>query len=148
MPEIDRFEFQGLDKLLQRINETDPKKKVAVLRKSARKAMEPVKRDMIRGANIREGDLRASIDMRARTGSRRSRNRVLTISVGPYKKKGRGKAGKQLERVNAKAIAQEYGTVKQSPEPFIRPALERNRFRVLKNLTRDIKEIWEKNRKK
>lgn len=145
---VDKFEVKGLDKLLKRIEETDPKKKVAVLRKAARKAMLPVKNDMISGANIDEGDLRASIDMRARTGSRRSRKRLLTIAVGPVKKRGSGKAGKTFNRINAKAIAQEYGTARQAAKPFIRPALEKNKRRVLNELKREVKKMWEKGAKK
>ncbi len=144
---VDKFEIKGLDQLLKSIEEKEPKKKVAVLRKAARSAMQRVKVDMIAGANINEGDLRESIDLRARTGSRSDKARVLTISCGPVKKKGRGKGGKDLKRINAKAIAQEYGTAKQQADPFIRPALEKNKRRVLEDLKKDLKKILESRRK-
>jgi len=142
----DNFTIDGLDKLIEQLEASDPMKKVAELRKHARRAMKPVLDHMKANANVKDGDLRESIVMRARVGSRSDRGRVLTISVGPLTSKSKGK---ELNRIASKAGAQEYGTSAhgQKAEPFIRPALEANKRSVVENLVAGVKAEYEKRQK-
>jgi HK97 gp10 family phage protein len=59
---------------------------------------------------------------------------VVTIRVGPSKEH------------TMKALAQEFGTVKQVANPFMRPALDFNREKVLRILTVSLREGIENNR--
>ncbi|EPW7184187.1 TPA: HK97-gp10 family putative phage morphogenesis protein, partial [Klebsiella pneumoniae] len=54
-------------------------------------------------------------------------NAVVTLRVGPSKQH------------HMKALAQEFGTVKQVADPFIRPALDYNLQTVLRVLTVEIR---------
>ncbi len=134
------IEVEGLSELHSRLKSLDPKKRVAEIRKAARKAMKPVVNSMKEGASEDTGDLKSSIAMRARTGSRSDSNRLLTISAGPIKKAVKADGEKhKLTGVNQKAIAQEYGNAKQTAKPFIRPALDNNKNTVLDILKDELK---------
>lgn len=139
------FSVDGLDELNRKLLQLDAKTGVATLRKAARKAMKPVEQAMREGAREDSGALKESIGMRARAGSRSDRRRVVTIAVGPVKKSaGRGESKRELENINQKAIAQEYGNAKQSAKPFIRPALDNNKNDVLDTLKTEFKNELER----
>jgi HK97 gp10 family phage protein len=70
--------------------------------------------------------MRESIKIRSSTRKSRG-NTVVTLRVGPSKKH------------HMKALAQEFGTVKQVADPFIRPALDYNVQTVLRVLTVEIR---------
>lgn len=141
----DSFHVAGLDDLNRKLRQLGAKTGVAVLRKAARKAMKPVEDAMRQGAREDTGSLKASIGMRARAGSRSSRSRAVTISVGPLKKsRGSGDGKQALNNINNKAISQEYGNAKQSAKPFIRPALDNNKSAILDTLKDEFKKELER----
>ena len=59
---------------------------------------------------------------------------MVTVRVGPSKEH------------TMKALAQEFGTVKQVADPFMRPALDFNRAKILRVLSVRIREGIENNR--
>ncbi|PHM36479.1 HK97-gp10 family putative phage morphogenesis protein [Xenorhabdus innexi] len=112
--------LQGLDRDLQ----------THILRKAGKVAMAIVKEDMAAHAGYNrknEGShLREAIQIRS-TKSKKYPGGVM-ITVGPTKPH------------RMKALAQEMGTIKQVPNPFIRPALDYNKTAVLKVLAQEIRD--------
>jgi len=128
------------------INRLDVNVGLKLMRKAGREAARPMVTLMKAGANVsttasssytaesRE-HMRDSIKITTSSGSRSSASRFLKISVGP--------SGKHTQ----KAVAQEFGTAKQSAQPFVKPAGKQARGlqqrilirainRELKNVTR------------
>ncbi|EBR9060006.1 hypothetical protein DPC23_25170, partial [Salmonella enterica subsp. enterica serovar Koketime] len=101
-----------------------------VLRDAGREALKVVEEDMKQHAGYDETStaqhMRDSIKIR--NSNRKSRgSTVVTLRVGPSKQH------------YMKALAQEFGTVKQVAEPFIRPALDYNVQTVLRVLAVEIR---------
>lgn len=141
------FFIDGLKDLVKDLEDIDPKNRVKEIRAAARLAVQPIIEYQKANANFNLGDLEASINVAFRVGSRSDPARVLTARVGPMKKtSGRGDDKHDLIRINAKAIAQEYGNVKQVPIPFIRPSLENNKDRVMTIFKTELKRIVETRR--
>lgn len=132
MQEISNFEVEGLADLDKALEQVGYQIGLKVMRAAGRKAMKPVEVAMIAGANEATGDLKASINTTS-SKPKSSRNGVTVFTnVGPGRKKAaKSQGGRTLSRVNAKAIAQEYGTARQKAEPFMRPALANNAQKVL-----------------
>ncbi|PHM64749.1 HK97-gp10 family putative phage morphogenesis protein [Xenorhabdus sp. KJ12.1] len=112
-------QLQALDTALQ----TD------IMRKAGKKAMQIVQEDMQAHAGYNKkshtAHLRDNILIRT-TKSKKYPGGVM-VTVGPAK----------AHRI--KALAQEMGTIKQVPSPFIRPALDYNKTAVIKVLAREIR---------
>lgn len=136
------FHIDGLDGLLVKMEQLDRAVGAKVLRDAGKDAMKPVMAAMIDKAHVgteetaniegyQGGDLRDSIGMRARIGSGRTRERVVTIRVGVLKKRHRGRA---LSNVTQKALGQEYGNENFKADPFIRPSMDQRKVSVLNNL--------------
>lgn len=134
-----RTEVKGLQELEKALVGLGEKVAVKVLRDAGSEAMAIVAEDMRQhsGFNVK------SEAEHMRDGiTTRSRNRmndqkwptVITLRVGPSK----------AHRM--KALAQEFGTVKQVAKPFMRPALDYNRAKILRILTTRIREGIENNR--
>lgn len=105
----------------------DKKVGVTLLRDAGREAMKVVMEDMQRNAGYDEESpgphMRDSIKVRSTNVGDKSRySTIVTIRVGPSKAN------------HMKALAQEFGTVKQVADPFIRPALDYNVQSVLRVL--------------
>ena len=121
-----KFEVQGLAELEKKLVKVGAEMGYPALRKASRAAMKPVKEQMQQNAPVDndpsrpdEPHMRDKISMTVRKkGSRRSKSTAATTKVGP------AKAHSQ------KAIAAEYGTIKQVAKPFIRPSLFDNRHKV------------------
>ncbi len=112
----------------------DIEKKVGVklLRDAGRKALAVVEQDMKQHAGYDATSaaehMRDSIKIRSTNVATTSTyNTIVTLRVGPSKAH------------HMKAIAQEYGTVKQVAEPFVRPALDYNVNKVLRVLATEIR---------
>lgn len=123
---LDRWDVSGLRELDAKLAEiADQKTQLRVLRKAGREAMTGVALTMAMGSGFdtdnRGGEhMRDSIRIIAKKQDRRGgRNNAVAVRVGPARKHSQ------------KAIAQEYGTEKQSADPFIRPALYNNRHRIV-----------------
>ncbi|WP_426575989.1 HK97-gp10 family putative phage morphogenesis protein [Xenorhabdus stockiae] len=118
----------GLEALGRKLQELEVDFQTKVLRQAGKTAMEIVQEDMQAHAGYdsksKEPHLRDNIKTRS-TKSKKYPGGVM-ITVGPTK----------AHRM--KALAQEMGTIKQVPSPFIRPALDYNKQAVLTALAREI----------
>ncbi|EAR6915335.1 hypothetical protein EWR41_23815 [Salmonella enterica] len=125
-----KMEVTGLDDLERQLMALGEKVGTKVLRDAGREALKVVEEDMKQHAGYDETStaqhMRDSIKIR--NSSRKSRgSTVVTLRVGPSKQH------------YMKALAQEFGTVKQVAEPFIRPALDYNVQTVLRVLAVEIR---------
>ncbi|EBX2791345.1 hypothetical protein BZQ32_22365 [Salmonella enterica subsp. enterica serovar Enteritidis] len=125
-----KMEVTGLDELERQLMALGEKVGTKVLRDAGREALKVVEEDMKQHAGYDETStaqhMRDSIKIR--NSNRKSRgSTVVTLRVGPSKKH------------YMKALAQEFGTVKQVAEPFIRPALDYNVQTVLRVLAVEIR---------
>lgn len=124
------MEVTGLDDLERQLMALGEKVGTKVLRDAGREALKVVEEDMKQHAGYDETStaqhMRDSIKIR--NSNRKSRgSTVVTLRVGPRKQH------------YMKALAQEFGTVKQVAEPFIRPALDYNVQTVLRVLAVEIR---------
>lgn len=113
-------------------------KAVKVMRNAGREALAPVLDDMKAHAGF--DDASAGEHMRdtikIRSTSRMNDDKyltVITLRVGPSKKH------------HMKALAQEFGTIKQVAAPFIRPAMDYNKSRILRVLAVELRAGIEQN---
>ncbi|HAU6791066.1 TPA: hypothetical protein JEL93_003989 [Salmonella enterica subsp. enterica serovar Taiping] len=125
-----KMEVTGLDELERQLMVLGEKVGTKVLRDAGREALKVVEEDMKQHAGYDETStaqhMRDSIKIR--NSNRKSRgSTVVTLRVGPSKQH------------YMKALAQEFGTVKQVAEPFIRPALDYNVQTVLRVLAVEIR---------
>ncbi|EBS3130334.1 hypothetical protein E1K50_24220 [Salmonella enterica subsp. enterica serovar Java] len=125
-----KMEVTGLDDLERQLMALGEKVGTKVLRDAGREALKVVEEDMKQHAGYDEistaQHMRDSIKIR--NSNRKSRgSTVVTLRVGPSKQH------------YMKALAQEFGTVKQVAEPFIRPALDYNVQTVLRVLAVEIR---------
>ncbi|HFF8971265.1 HK97-gp10 family putative phage morphogenesis protein [Serratia bockelmannii] len=121
----------GLDSLERQLKAMGDEA-VKVLRDAGRAALEPVLEDMKQHAGFDESSTGPHMrdDIKIRSTSRMNDPRYLTVmtfKVGPSKSH------------HMKALAQEFGTVKQVAAPFIRPALDYNKTRVLRILAAELR---------
>lgn len=134
-----RMEVQGLQELERQLQAMGEKVAGKVLAAAGKEAMEIVREDMQQHAGYDESSngphMRDSIKVSSRNRMKDERwLTVVTIRVGPSKEH------------TMKALAQEFGTVKQVADPFMRPALDYNRAKVLRILAVRLREDIENNR--
>ncbi|UCQ12241.1 HK97-gp10 family putative phage morphogenesis protein [Edwardsiella tarda] len=120
---------KDFDRLLTEVGE---KVGVKVLRDAGREALAIVETDMRQHSGFdseNHGEhMRDSIRIRSTNRMRDERYAtVVTLRVGPSKSH------------HMKALAQEFGTRKQVAKPFIRPALDYNRQKVLRVLAVELR---------
>ncbi|EPK7688237.1 MULTISPECIES: HK97-gp10 family putative phage morphogenesis protein [Serratia] len=117
----------GMDELGRQLEALGRDVSTKILRDAGRAALEPVLEDMQQHAGYDDTasgpHMRDSISIRSTT---RGRSQV-TLRVGPSK----------LHHM--KALAQEFGTVKQVAAPFIRPALDYHKTQVLRILAAELR---------
>ncbi|XBS71852.1 HK97-gp10 family putative phage morphogenesis protein [Acerihabitans sp. KWT182] len=126
------IEVQGLTALERQLTDLAENKAVKVLRDAGRAALAPVLDDMKHNAGYDAKSpgphMRDSI---AITSTNRLSDTkwitVVTLRVGPSKEQ------------TMKALAQEFGTVKQVARPFMRPALDYNTSKILRILAVQIR---------
>lgn len=134
-----RMEVKGLAELERQLKAIGEKVAVKVLADAGKEAMQIVSEDMQQHAGFDENGtgphMRDSIKAKSRNRMKDGRwLTVVTIRVGPSKEH------------SMKALAQEFGTIKQVANPFMRPALDHNRAKILRVLTVRIREGIENNR--
>lgn len=125
---------KDFDRLL---SEMDNKVGLKLLRDAGREALVVVQTDMIQHAGYdRESTgphMRDSIKITSKQQTSTGRYAtVISFRVGPSKEH------------HMKALAQEFGTVKQVGKPFIRPALDYNKAKILQILAIRIRAGLEK----
>ncbi|WP_279047229.1 HK97-gp10 family putative phage morphogenesis protein [Cedecea davisae] len=132
-----RMEVKGLKELERQLMALGEKVGTQVLREAGRAALEPVLEDMKEHAGYDEAaageHMRDTIKIRS-SSSKAKGNAVVYLRVGPSKKHF------------IKALAQEMGTVKQVASPFIRPALDYQKAKVLRILAVEIRDRIENKR--
>lgn len=118
---------EGLAALGQQLEALGRDMSTKILRQAGRAALAPVQDDMRQHAGFdgasHDPHMRDSITLRSTTRGRAQ----LTLRVGPGKK----------HRI--KALAQEFGTVKQVAHRFIGPAMEYQTSHVLRLLAAEIR---------
>lgn len=131
------IEVKGLQELERQLLAMEDKA-VKVMRNAGREALAPVLEDMKAHAGF--DDACAGEHMRdtikIRSTSRMNDDKyltVITLRVGPSKKH------------HMKALAQEFGTIKQVAAPFIRPAMDYNKSRILRVLAVELRAGIEQN---
>lgn len=131
------IEVKGLQELERQLLAMGDKA-VKVMRNAGREALAPVLEDMKAHAGF--DDASAGEHMRdtikIRSTSRMNDDKyltVITLRVGPSKKH------------HMKALAQEFGTIKQMAAPFIRPAMDYNKSRILRVLAVELRAGIEQN---
>lgn len=134
-----RMEVKGLKELEQQLEALGEKVAVKILGNAGKEAMEIVREDMQQHAGYDASSdgphMRDSIKNNYKNRMKDQRwQSVVTIRVGPSKEH------------TMKALAQEFGTVKQVASPFMRPALDFNRAKILRILAVSIREGIENNR--
>ena len=113
-------------------------KAVKVMRNAGREALAPVLEDMKAHAGFDDDSAGEHMrdTIKIRSTSRMNDDKyltVITLRVGPSKKH------------HMKALAQEFGTIKQVAEPFIRPAMDYNKSRILRVLAVELRAGIEQN---
>lgn len=131
------IEVKGMQELERQLLAVGDKA-VKVMRNAGREALAPVLEDMKAHAGF--DDASAGEHMRdtikIRSTSRMNDDKyltVITLRVGPSKKH------------HMKALAQEFGTIKQVAAPFIRPAMDYNKSRILRVLAVELRAGIEQN---
>ena len=123
------IKIEGLSKLEEKLRDIGTKEAINFLTKAGKEALLPVLNDMKKNAGFDENNknehMKDSIKIRKR--SVKKRVSVVSFSVGPTNK----------HRI--KALVQEFGSIKQSPKPFIRPSLDYNKIKVISILKNNIK---------
>lgn len=121
------MQLDGLEALRQQLEALERDVSTKILRQAGRAALALVQDDMRQhtgfDAESHDVHMRDSITLRGTTCGRAQ----VTLRVGPGKK----------HRI--KALAQEFGTVKQVAHPFIRPALDYQKSQVLRLLAAEIR---------
>src|SRR4030095_2721817 len=112
MPKV-TFKIEGLSELVEGLKEELPKATATNVQKRALKeAADPIEADAKQNAPYRTGLLRRKIDvgtkLSPRQKSKNEKESKVEIYIGPP----------SMER----AIVAEFGSVNQTPKPFMRPA--------------------------
>lgn len=131
------IEVKGLQELERQLLAMGDKA-VKVMRNAGREALAPVLEDMKAHAGFDDASagehMRDTIKIRSTSRMHDEKYlTVITLRVGPSKKH------------HMKALAQEFGTIKQVAAPFIRPAMDYNKSRILRVLAVELRAGIEQN---
>lgn len=131
------IEVKGLQELERQLLAMGDKA-VKVMRNAGREALAPVLEDMKAHAGFDDASagehMRDTIKIRSTSRMHDEKYlTVITLRVGPSKKH------------HMKALAQEFGTIKQVAAPFICPAMDYNKSRILRVLAVELRAGIEQN---
>lgn len=120
-----RFEVDAkIDKRLRAMEDAlTPKVRKEIMRRRA----EPIAQDMKSRVDVRSGQLRDSIDVTDKLSPGAAAQHVQVAEVEIYTG-----AGPLVQ-----AIQEEYGNVRQAPDPFVRPAFDAGGQRAAKGIAQD-----------
>jgi HK97 gp10 family phage protein len=155
-------EFEALLKEMQQDFEEKTSKKI--LNRAVRKAMGSVLESAKRLVPVDTGALRASLRLEVRKPGRRDKRSkyveptdivIGSVTTAPgnvlaKKKFINQRTGKEQIGINsdARAIANEFGTATKSAKPFLRPAMDTEKEKVVGSLADSLKAELEKYRSK
>ncbi len=133
------FKIEGLKELAEGLREELPKATATNIQKRAlMKAAEPIERDAKSSAPYKTGLLREKVDIGNKLSPRAKRSHKkeskVEVFVGPPSM--------------ARGIVAEFGSVKQSPHPFMRPAWDANKRTAFDTIKDILTEEIEKARKR
>ena len=131
-----KFRVEGLKELDKALGQLPRATGKNVLRRVARKALEPIIADAKTKVHAPTGKLRDSLAVSTKLSHRQK---------ALHKKLVRGDktsaevfAGAGPHNFVPQAIFEEFGTVKQPPHPFLRPAWDGGKFRALNDIKKDL----------
>lgn len=131
------FKVEGVSELVEALLEELPKATATNVQKRAlQKAAEPIERDAKSMAPHKTGTLQERININTKLSPRQkrllSKESKIEIYVGPPSM--------------ARGIVAEFGSVKQSPHAFMRPAWDANKKSAFDSLKKDLTDEIEKAR--
>ena len=131
-----KFRVEGLKELDKALGQLPRATGKNVLRRVARKALEPIITDAKGKVHVLSGRLRDSLAVSTKLSRRQK---------ALHKKLVRGDrssiemfAGAGAHLFVPQAIMEEFGTVKRGPHPFLRPAWDGGKMRVLNDIKKDL----------
>ncbi len=131
-----KFRIEGLKELDKALGQLPRATGKNVLRRVARKALEPIIEDAKGKVHVLSGDTRGSLAVSPKLSHRQK---------ALHKKLVRGDktsvemfAGAGPHNFVPQAIMEEFGNVKQAPHPFLRPAWDGGKMRVLSDIKKDL----------
>ncbi len=131
-----KFRIEGLKELDKALGQLPRATGKNVLRRVARQALEPII-EVAKGlVHEQSGDLRGSLAVSPKLSHRQKtlHKRMFAnerSSIEMF-------AGAGSHHFVPQGVFEEFGTVKQSPHPFLRPAWDGGKMRVLNNIKRDL----------
>ena len=133
------FKIEGLKELADALRDELPKATATNIQKRAlQKAGEPIESDAKRYAPYRTGFLREEIDIGSKLSPRQKgqhkKESKVEVFVGPPSM--------------ARGIVAEFGSVKQAPHPFMRPAWDANKRTAFDTIKEILTEEIEKARQR
>ncbi len=139
MGKIVSFRIEGLSDLVTDLREELPKATATNVQKRALKeAADPIEADAKSHAPVRTGLLRERIDISSKLSARQKstldKGSKIEIYIGPPSM--------------SRAIVSEFGSVNQSPRPFMRPAWDSNKRTAFLKIKEILEEEIEKARKR
>ena len=133
------FKIEGLKELAQALREELPKATATNIQKRAlMRAAEPIERDAKQNAPYKTGLLKEKIDIGSKLSPRQKgqhkKESKVEVFVGPPSM--------------ARGIVAEFGSVKQAPHPFMRPAWDANKRTAFDTIKEILTEEIEKARQR
>lgn len=124
------FKIEGLAELVDGLNELSAAAAINVQKRALMEAAKPIHKDAQSNAPFRTGLLKRRITVSSRLSAAQQRSRAkeskVEVFIGPPSM--------------ARAIVAEFGSVKQTPQPFMRPAWDANKrtaFDSIKSILED-----------
>lgn len=133
------FKIEGISELVNGLTEELPKATATNVQKRALKeAAGPIEEDAKRNAPVRTGFLRERIDigtkLSPRQKSQNQKESKIEVYIGPPSM--------------ARAIVAEFGSVHETPRPFMRPAWDANKQTAFEHIKDILEEEIEKARQR
>ena len=133
------FRIEGLTELVDgMLNELPKATSANVVKRALMKAAAPMESDAKQNAPVKTGKLKEKIDIGTKLSKsarkKHPKEMKYEVYVGPPSM--------------SRAIVAEYGSVKQSPKPFMRPAWDANKKSALKDIVSVLSEELEKARQR
>jgi len=132
------FKVEGLRELLDGLSELKKPTQTNVLKRALMKAGEPVERDAVARAPHLKGQLKRSFGAGTKLTRRQKRLHPKESKVEVYIGTGNIPHGH----------LQEFGSSRHAAQPFLRPAWDGNKMRVLESLKNDLAMEIEKARQR
>lgn len=147
MPEVrGGFEVKGMDKIFRQLKSVKSETRAKVLRGAMRKAFQSVKKEARARVPVKTGELREGIQIGRATSKKEEFEAVGIVMVTTStRKKQAMMAAAAFGEAQSTGVPPsrrwhfiELGTVRQAPQPFLRPALHNNQNNVTNDLAKSV----------